>query len=64
MGKTKSIVVLLFGTAINGNDQKAVLLFRTGTGNPKKLSRSLGTEIKGVPMENIREQEFPLMPGK
>ena len=61
----------------NKNYQKAFLLFGTGTGITKKLSRYLGRErenqkscsavqeweFNAFPLGNIREREFPLMPG-
>ena len=61
----------------NGNYQKAFPLFGMGTGITKKLSHYLGREretpkslpavlereFKAFPLGNIREQEFPLMPG-
>ena len=47
----------------NGNYQKYLPLFGTGTGNPKTLPAVWEREFKAFPLGNIREREFPLMPG-
>ena len=47
----------------NGNYQKSIPLFGTGTGNLKKIPAVWQREFKAFPLGNIREREFPLMPG-